>query len=51
MFAGIGMMLYVLLWLALLVFLLTMLYRLVKAVERIADEIENGITVKTKEAP
>jgi 4-hydroxybenzoate polyprenyltransferase len=51
MFAGIGMMLYVLLWLALVVFLLTMLYRLVKAVERIADEIKNGITIKTKEAP
>ena len=51
MLAGIGMLLYVLLWLALVVFLLTMLYRLVKAVERIAGEIEHGITIRTKEAP
>ena len=33
------------------IFALTMLYRLVKAVERIADEIDHGITIKTKEAP
>jgi hypothetical protein len=51
MLAGIGMLFYILLWLSLVVFLLTMLYRLVKAVERIAYEIECGITVKTKEAP
>lgn len=38
--AGIGILFYVLLWIAVLAFVLTMLYRFVRAVEKIADKIE-----------
>ena len=51
MIAGIGMLFYILLWIAITAFLLTMLYRFVRAVERIADKFERGITVIKEEAP
>ncbi len=40
MFAGIGMLFYVLLWIGILALFMTMAYRFVRAVEKISDKFE-----------